>query len=221
MIARTIVVATVVSLAFVSSSRADLSDNFDTGANGWTMVVTPTTAQGNDSFSAPAAGGLPNGFLQITHTFNPQNPSDPFYTAPATYLGDKSSYYGAGELNFDYFAGYTQSLPTGLGRVQLEGNGTILVYTFTLPSQGQQWYPVSVPLNASDLNWKVTGTGNQPTASDFQNVLSNLDELWIDGINGAGPQSTGLDNVALLSTPEPASAACLFVAGIMLLGKRR
>lgn len=181
----------------------------DSNAEGWTVFGDGVSVVHNP------AGGVPGGHISITDS---QAGGAFAFSAPASFLGNRSSAYG-GNLTFSLSQ-------EGLGNqvdtsdVVLVGGGLTLVFDAGAnPAFFTDWTAYSVSLLAS-AGWRVgTLGGANATEAELQQVLANLAELRIRGEYQGGANSpfadTGrLDGVSLesgptASVPEPSSLILL------------
>ena len=194
--------AVVFGMNSVAVGQIILAENhFDADAEGWTVVRTPTFVPVAESFTTwQATGGNPDGYLRHV---DPNDSQISLWSAPASYLGDKSGAYG-GTLSFDLAQNLTSS-NTNYDDVILIGNGGVrLSYDVTYPPL-TTWTNYQVAL--VEGNWHV-GLVNGPiaTATELYDVLSSLTALYIRAEYRSGADTDSLDNVVLATfDPCPAS----------------
>lgn len=200
----------LLALAAVASApcRADpiVLSNFDTDAEGWTVVNDNSTA-----VTWVSTGGSPGGHIRNT---DGRTGISWYFNAPAKFLGDQSAAYG-GTLTFNQSQ---TPFTAGLGEdVILVGTNALSLYYDN--AQNAAGYPVwtSFQIALDDTApWRVTGTGALATQAQIQSVLASLAALRIRGEYSSVGNDTGyLDNVALNASPipEPATLA-LFGSGL-------
>lgn len=204
--------AAAVALLLAAASRADAlliaQSNFDANAEGWTI----STFGDGTNLAHSASGGVPGGYISITDgqtggVFN--------FSAPAGYLGNKSSAYG-GSLSYSQSQQGTGT-QVDFADVALIGAGLTLVFDAgPNPAFFPTWTSHNVSLLAS-AGWKIDSlSGAAATEAQLQQVLGNLTELRIRGeFQGAPGADVGrLDSVRLDSgpsanVPEPSSLLLL------------
>src|SRR3954447_2919589 len=194
-----------------------VTTSFDSDSAGWSGLTADIATAGipmqtSSALTFHATGGNPGGFGSVTDP----DAFDTFFRAPASFLGNQSAAQG-GTLRFDTI---TDLAPDYNGPdVIIKGNATVLVYDVA-PTATSQWNSVSVPL-APGAGWHLnSASGAVATATDFQNALGNVTELWITAeYHGGLGETTGLDNVALTAVPEPAAA--VIALGCIAVGHAR
>jgi hypothetical protein len=212
------------SLALLlSTSTAQASfvlSTFDANNEGWKIVDLvlgdpPTLYADHGGAPWSSVGGNLGGFVSS---------SDPvlgpwwWFSAPAAFLGDKSTYYG-GTLSFDLQATGNDG-NAGYPAAILVGDGTALYYTD--PPPGPTW--TSYSLSLTPAGWREGDylSGPAPTVARMQAVLGDLTGLYIDGDWLSGVEVTGLDNPMLanesVAVPEPASFTILALSSVVLAG---
>lgn len=182
---------------------------FETGDEGWRVG----DLTGAPPLIAPThfdTGGNPGGFIQAQDVF--------FWTsfvAPGSFLGDRSAAYG-GQLRFDQRELANSGGPTLW--VGLEGGGLRLGYTGVIP--GALWTTMIVPLRPG--GWVDGATLLPATGEQLLAALSSLTALRINADYLEGADQVGLDNVALLSAPEPGTLGLLACSlGLLALIRKR
>ncbi len=88
----------------------------------------------------------------------------------------------------------------------------------TLPPNSN-FTTISIPLSPS--GWRINDykNGAQPTATEMESVLRNLNAIYINGDWLTGVETTALDNVSVTLVPE-VPTILLFLAGFGLLTGR-
>jgi len=191
----------LVAVVFLTSAKAkaqaDIVSTFDTDAEGWTVEVLDSFIYGNPPKVISSGelfyernGGHPGGDIG---SFDTDDKTEEHFVAPAKFLGNMSAYYG-GVLSFDLWDSL-DPVVGGPNQVELIGNGHTLFYDYfdshTNYSPAITWTNWSIPL-APSAWWRLddySTTNNIPTAADFLAVLSNLQELNIEGdVSRAFPQ---------------------------------
>lgn len=200
---------------------ANVSEQFDSGSNGWQAVDLngDYTASGSIfALSYHGSGGNPGGYISAT---DPSNGSF-YFQAPSAFLGNLSAYQG-GTLSFDTF--YTPHDNAWLSDPDIVlSNGSTTLFYSRGSNPGDTWTHLDISL-APGAGWTVGSFGGTAaTASDFASVLSGTTLLRIRGeyYNGVA-ETTGLDNVVLSAVPEPEVWAAMLVglSGIGLRARRR
>jgi hypothetical protein len=201
------------------SASAWAASTFDADSQGWSIVTADITQAGiptqtTGAVTFHATGGHPDGYVSIT---DPDS-FDTFFRAPAAFTGDQSAALG-GTLSFDTITDAARDYNGA--DVVIKGNGKVLVYDIA-PTADSNWSNVTLTI-APSANWRLNAlNGPAATVADFQSALANVSELWITAEYHAGVETTGLDNVALSTVPEPAavSAALGFAAAIGVRRRR-
>jgi len=178
--------------------EAQVSSTFDTGRDSWTVadIVPPL---GNPPSVATVytpdwspAGGNPGGSISMT------DPSGNwfFFSAPASFLGDKSGYYGG---NFTYDLKCSPISNLFEPGVALVGQTSTLYYSTNSPPPG--WINYTTPLTPS--GWRLNNyvNGPEPSVAQMQSVLGNVKAVYISGDRFDGTETAGLDNIRMLRPP--------------------
>ncbi len=192
-------------LAWTGNARAQLVEHhFDADGQGWTVV----TIAGNFCLTPPASPpaappasivfepdtGWPGGCLRHDP---PSENRNSFWKAPADFLGDKSAAYG-GVLSFDM----KQNPAAGASPwLILEGGGITLFQPSLTDAVSElpnnTWKRFRAVLGP-DAGWRVgTCDGAFATATQIQQVLSNVTRLLIRAEYVSGAEINRLDNVVL------------------------
>jgi alkaline phosphatase D len=169
-----------------------ITSTFDEGTEGWTVVGDAQSGQVEPTHVAE--GGNPGGYLRATDDVTG---GVWYWNASDAYLGDKSAYSG-GTLSFDL----NQSATDGQFNAQdviLDGGDSRLGYDFgnTSTHPGTDWTSYEVSLSTEADGWTNRSTDEPLTQEEFENVLSDLNELWIRGEYRDGGDVGGIDNVEL------------------------
>jgi len=209
----------------IPATASAVSSNFDTDADGWTVIDVATGSLGDAAyvddgsvaeFDYKSTGGNPGGYIEAI------DPSDGtfLFVAPAKFLGNLSGYAG-GTLAWDTF--YTPNDENdwrGDPDVILSNGTTTIVYQAPANPVGTSWNSFVTTLSPG-AGWTIGGvSGTAATADDFAAVLGGVTILRIRGEFYTGVvETTGLDNVVLTAVPEPGTWA-LMAGGFALLGLR-
>lgn len=196
-------------LLLASPAAAQVANVFDAGTEGWFVVSYPFRSHvANPSTSvASFDGGFgnPAGSLRVGDVFGETGVG-----APATYLGDKSAYYG-GTLAYDILVRFTDAVD--YPAVVLNGGTTSLYYDAPTPAVNQ-WTSRQIPLTES--GWRVAGGTTPATQGQFKSVLANLQGLYVYTEWHSGPDDTSFDNVSL-AAPAPTPSIGLVGRAMLLL----
>ena len=184
------------------ASAAEISSTFDTDLDGWT-----SSAGGTMTFGA--TGGNPGGFLRHADADN----SDMFVSAPAKFLGNRSSFIG-GTVSFD--------------GIEIDGaTGDYSPYGIVkLRSGGAEVFADLAPANNPTAAWSTFSAPlNNPTFSTdpatFAAILSNLTAIEVLTESRVGiVETVGFDNFRLI-TPVPEPVTIASIATITLFIRRR
>ena len=195
------------------------SDTFDVNANGWGTFSFAVLGNGYPNFGAAfggasavtynATGGNPGGYISAADTDNGWQ----YFQAGSAFTGDFSAAYG-GAVTFDLIRLdlFSTSVISPAGPILAITDGTtVLVYSGSEPTPvNGSWTNYSISLLAG--SWTVGDpTGAAATAGQLTTVLSSLSGLYILGDFTSGAPATsnadafGLDNVSIVSDPEPAT----------------
>lgn len=190
------IVSLSVVLAFGNKNYAQpiiAENHFDVDREGWTAMRTNGqvwSAVPMANLSWISSGGNPGGYFQHV---DPNDSQTSYWTAPSTYLGNRSTAYG-GTLSFDL-----KQSPTGLlDRLDLimqGSNMTIVLNTSYNPRSIWTRYHVLLTENGG---WHVTtSNGPTPTQAEMQQVLSSIVALRIRAEYRSGDETDAIDNVIL------------------------
>lgn len=203
-------------LLSMSLCSAQIVSTFNSNAEGWT---TPDDADGTISYSA--TGGNPGGLVSgspFVIVLGATTFYVPFYfTAPTTYLGNRSSYYN-GTLRYDIQQS-TTGAPNQYAEVIIANSLGITLYYFppvsNQPPAAPAWATYSVTLNNALGYWKTTNSVSGAAATEAQvlNVLTDLANLQIRGLYRDANTTNRLDNVSMrppivITTQPNASTVC-------------
>jgi uncharacterized protein (TIGR03437 family) len=176
---------------------APVVSNFDLGADGWGRNYPPSPLPGasiGDSESVLSwqlEGGNPGGWIR----YRDAGSGDPdFFVAPPKFLGNLAALQNP-RLEFDYR--HTADV-TGLGpmAVRLVGAGSSFVWIGGSPAPFGAFSRFQVPLGEAFF---VRESG----AASFGQLLTNVQRIEISAEMAPGPETDGLDNVSLLTSPVP------------------
>lgn len=197
-----------------TNAHAAIADDFSSDSSGWQLIDLQGSGNYTNVIGTQGVTYNSGGYISAT---DPSNYSF-YFDAPDKYTGNLSAYSG-GTLSFDTF--YTPNETSSAWRddadIMLTSGSTHLVWQ-AASNPGATWTHVNVVLGVSQ-GWKIgTIHGNDATASEIANALSNVTALRIRGeyVNGV-VETTALDNVVLTPVPEPETYA-MFLAGLGLMG---
>jgi hypothetical protein len=200
LITLTLLIIPLIAISHVASA-AEISSTFDTDLDGWTSSPGGTMTFG-------ATGGNPGGFLRHADADN----TDMFVSAPAKFLGDRSSFIG-GTVSFDGIAtdGVTGDYsPYGIVKLR-SGGAEVFADLAPANNPAATWSTFSAPLSAPTF-------GTDPAT--FAAILGNLTAIEVLTESRIGVVETvGFDNFRLSSpVPEPTIGT---LAAISLFIRRR
>lgn len=172
------------------SGPETVTSTFDDGTEGWTVVGDAEGGQAEPDHVPE--GGSAGGYLEATDDVSG---GVWYWNASTPYLGDRSAYAG-GTLSFDLRQSATDSQFNATDVVLISGD-TSLGYDFGKASThpGTDWTRYEVELSAD--GWTNLDTGDAATEDEFEQVLSDLDELRIRGEYREGSDTGGIDEVEL------------------------
>ena len=172
---------TLASLAFAAPAAADVTSDFASNADGWTV-------SSGGSLAWVASGGNPSGHIQLTDT------ATGLYTldAPAAFVGDLSAYDG-GMLSLDLSLVFDNggTVITEAGQLTVFGPGgagsVALDVVCTGPSGA--WTTITVPFSANAFGI---------SQASWEAILADVNALTFvpDFLNFTG-DIAGVDNIAL------------------------
>lgn len=214
MVSRTLAFASLLALSGFAHAQVS---TFSTNDEGWTVTSFNNPAANDFGIMSSsgvdyhATGGNGGGYISKT---DPDS-GDFYFIAPLAFLGNKSS---ATTLTYDI--NYVGNADYQTFDVVLVGTSKKLIYRANpdiVPNAN--WSSITVSLSPAST-WLNGVGGPAATASDFNEVLSNLTGLYIKGeyTNGV-VETTGIDNVNLV--PEPTSMAVLGLGALALVKRRR
>jgi hypothetical protein len=199
-------IATLALAAAAPTAHAatTISSTFDTGAEGWTFgSYLGFGGIGVTWDSASQAIVKPN------HGFG-----DFGFIASSAYLGDKSDFLN-GTFSFDLAASAPSAQYADRPPLVLTGaNGKVIFAdSLGLPSPGFTTF--SIKLNASSFySGSPTGTRTNVSASQFEAILADLEQVQVWGDWSPSVETARLDNVAMAANagvPEPATWALMIM----------
>jgi gliding motility-associated-like protein len=187
-----ILISVVFAVGCMIRSQAQIISTFDIDRDGWTAIDSQTGA--NPTFQS--TGGNPGGFIQVVDGVAG---TATYYNAPAKFLGDRSTSYGA-FLRFDLQVSVTPNSSTAGARL-IGGGITLVKLLSVLPAVTPNWTSYSMRLDITE-NWRVgSTTGPVATEAQIRTVLASLTGLAFNGeYSTAAADGGGLDNVVLEST---------------------
>lgn len=170
-----------------------VESTFEDGTENWTVVGD---AQGGSSQPTHhEAGGASGGYVSST---DDTTGGVWYWNASPAYLGDRSGFYG-GTLSFELDQSRTDSQFDDTD-VILAGGDRRLGYDFGNESThpGTNWTAYEVPLRED--GWVDLETGEPATREEFEEVLSDLEGVFVRGEYRDGSDVGGLDEVTLSSS---------------------
>ena len=124
-----------------------------------------------------------------------------YFTAPSSYLGDKSDYYNA-TLRFSLFQTSAMKKPFVSSDIIFEnGSKKITCKLPAYPAATWTAYSFKISANGGWVNGLHPGTGPANEA-DIKAVLSNVTGFHIRGEFETGPDKGGMDNIQIIKTGE-------------------
>lgn len=179
-----------------SLSHAQISNTFDTDANGWTFsdnnLNDPQTVNYN------ASGGNPGGYISATKT----STSQPYYWTSPAQFGGNLMYFSYGQsLSFDIQLNYVGSFHFSTGDVQIisPSAGTLVYALPTIPAQAPAWSSYTIALDET-AGWRIGSTGGPlATKAQILQYLSGVASFRIAANyrSGVTTFTTAIDNVVL------------------------
>ena len=197
------------------------TSTFDTNDEGWSIVSF--TNLSTDSFGIVgtyaaiynSTGGNPGGFISN----NDPDGGDATFSAPASFLGDRSVAVGT---MFSYDLIHSGSNNYNATDLIFQGNGMSLLWEASpdlMPTT--TWMNVAVTL-APSAQWHLnTHNGALATMSDFQSVFANLTGVFVRGEYTTGGESDGIDNVNFVPEPATTSLLLLSLGATAIVWKKR
>lgn len=162
---------------------------FDTNSEDW--LVAGDAEKGTGTPDYHSTDGNPGGYLSAEDDVAG---GTWYWSAPQKFLGNQASAYQK-TLAFDLKQS-TLSSQFDNSDLILEGNGKVLALSLNQhPELDWTHYTVNLDTRAA---WKINdSSGELATAADIQNVLKDLNRLWIRGEYVEGKDTGSLDNVKL------------------------
>ena len=192
----------------IDPQGARAASGFESGAEDWTIMGDAQAASAKPDYYG--TGGNPDGLISAVDDVTG---GVWFFNVPARYLGDASASYGH-FLKYDLKT-TDVSDPFDDFDVVLQGNGMIVVFMFTTPSNPgtNTWTSFKVQLDET-AGWRVATSYDYsyfeslldytslpaPSQAEFQSVLANLTLFMIRGEFNSGPDTGYLDNVRFGAT---------------------
>jgi Laminin B (Domain IV)/RTX calcium-binding nonapeptide repeat (4 copies) len=167
--------------------------HFETSNEGWLAVVDDANSSMIPSFIA--TNGSPGGHISISGAAGSNFMQ---FLAPNNFLGDQSAAFGK-YLTFDFKNDLNGVLINNAKDVTLS-NGTTTIYV-NLANPVANWRSNRIPLDVNG-GWKNVSTGTAATATQIQDVLSNLSLLLIQAEHVVGMETSYLDNVVIGALPD-------------------
>ena len=184
-----------------SASASGVTTSFTTGFEGWTFV--------NPSGSSwQSSGGNPGGYVRFDD-LGPANGGQ--FLAPASYLGNWTSYDGVGSLSADAQLFVLPPQAFAFPSFSISGPGGSAFWTASVPSGPFGWTTFTAPITASQ--WSIR-------SGSWAAILANVTQLLIFmPASSVGGEITGIDNVTLV--PAPGVGALLGLGGLLAARRRR
>jgi gliding motility-associated-like protein len=176
-------------------AHGQIISTFNSDADGWTTIDNLTGS--NPTYQS--SGGNPGGYIEVVDGVQG---TATYFNAPAKFLGNRSSSYGA-TFQFDLQVSITPNSSTA--GVRLMGGGITLVKLLpSFPAVAPAWTSYTFKLDESE-GWRINNTsGNIADAEDIKTVLSSLTAIAINGeYSTSADDGGGLDNVVLETTVVP------------------
>lgn len=196
-----------VALLASSAAIADVTTTWDSGTlEGWSFANNPAAGE----WEVFSIGGNPDGY--VSYIDGPDGTLPPnFLFAPASYLGDYSS-FGAG-AGFSYDAIWEASHPViNAPVIRLLGAGGEIAEGFGVGTNTAGWDSFFVSLE--ETSWNMI-------SGDWNDLIQNVTGLTLNGDNGIGDgREAGVDNFTLI-VPAPSALALLGAGGLLSMRRRR
>jgi len=185
-----------------SSANAVLISTFDVDAEGWGAVGDYTNFKWVDT------GGNPNGYIEAKDLSR----GSTWYFSPIDWQGDWSTYIG-GTLEYDIKLISSNGSYYSNDDIRIFSGSDYAAWRSGINPLLNIW--TQYELNLVDSNFTISGS------QSFNQIMSNVTDLYIRGEYIVGGDTEGLDNVRVASAvggspvPEPAT---IFLLGFGLVG---
>ena len=205
-------IALFISFLLFSTAYANLISTFDTDTEGWTTWDKPSFLVTYTFWNS--TGGSPGGYIYaediIEEGYNGRGWK---FLSPSNWSGDWTSYMG-GTLEFDMQVLYTSSSIYKMV-VAIDGpnTGNFLRWAPGTEMPVDGWSHFSIDLIPE--NFTIRGS------LTFEEIMLNVDAIYIKGEASSGPDSTAIDNVMVSAVPVPAAILLLGSGLVGLAGFRR
>jgi MYXO-CTERM domain-containing protein len=213
------------------AARANVISNFDAGSESWSLLDLVSTSGGPTlsvarrypTITWAASGGNPGGFV-----YGPDDRDNTLvYSAPAAFLGNKSSYAG-GTVSFDIKDVKDTSAgalgTTNVPLILMKTGGSKALFQTASLGANSTYTRASFTLSPGST-WKLNAfNGALATSADFSDVLGDLGAVYVLSDYYIGNETASLDNVRLTAVsgaPEPGTAVLALLAAAATLGRRR
>jgi alkaline phosphatase D len=170
----------------------ELQSHFTHDAEGWTIV-------GDAQGGFVAASYAPDGGISDGYIFANDDVTGGtwYFSAPDTYLGDKTTYYNA-TLKFSLFQHSDMNDQFDAADIVLKNNDQQIVFRLN-NFPGTDWTSYHISINETS-GWLKGDYNSQipATKADIEEVLSNITSFLIRGEYQTGPDEGGLDNMEIV-----------------------
>lgn len=169
------------------------ASQFTSDAEGWT--ITGDAQGGYTEASYSPDGGVVDGYI---YADDDVQGGVWYFTAPASYHGNKTEYYGA-TLKFSLFQESSMNNQFESNDIIFKNGNDQIVYQHTPENYpGEEWTHYSIKINSSS-GW-LKGSykdGVTATEAEIKAVLANVTEFSIRGEFESGPDTGGMDNITI------------------------